>query len=46
MTYELPLLDLTGNSRKANQPQQPGTTLPTPLLEKLKTKWLKPPLEH
>jgi hypothetical protein len=31
---------------KANKLQQPGTIMPTQLLEKQKTKWLKIPLEH
>jgi hypothetical protein len=31
---------------RANQPEQPGTTLPTQLLDKHNTKWMKLPLEH
>jgi hypothetical protein len=41
----LPLTVSTSKCRE-NLPPQPGTTLPTPLLFKLRTKWLKPPLEH
>jgi hypothetical protein len=42
------LLPLTVSTSKyrANLLQQPGTTLTTPLLDKLKTKWLRPPLDH
>jgi hypothetical protein len=42
------LLPLTVSTSKctASLPQQPGTTLPTPLSVKLKTKWLQPPLYH
>jgi hypothetical protein len=40
------LLPLTSSTSKcrANLLQHPGTTIPTPLLYKLKTKWLKSPL--
>jgi hypothetical protein len=41
----LPLNVSTSKSR-ANLPQQPGTTQRTPLLDKLKTNCMKPPLEH
>jgi hypothetical protein len=41
----LPLTVSTSRCR-ANRPQQPGTTPPTPLLDKPKTKWMKTPLDH
>jgi hypothetical protein len=41
----LPLTVSTSQCR-ANLPKQTGTTLPTPLMVKLKTKLLNPPLEH
>jgi hypothetical protein len=44
-TTLLPLTVSTSKCR-ANLTQQPGITLPTPLLDKMKTKWLKPPLDH
>jgi hypothetical protein len=41
-----PPLAVSTSKCKVNLPQQPGTILPTQLLEKQKTKWLKPPLDH
>jgi hypothetical protein len=39
-----PLLTVNTSKFKVNLPQHPDTTLPTQLLDKHKTKWLKPPL--